>query len=233
MIDAEWPERHDCALLTSKGYASRAAKDLLDLLGDSDEPLTIFCIHDADGPCTMIYQTLQEATRARPRRKVEIINLGLDPAEAIEMGLPIEPAVRESGRRVPVAEYIDDEWREWLQTQLIELDAMTTPMFLDWLDEKIEPYDTGKLIPPDDVLADRLRNDTRDIIHQRLTAEAILAARVCVPIRRSKKPFSSWARAPTARAPICGLSPLLSASGISLTCLFTSWSLTSLRRPDW
>ncbi len=30
---AKWPERHDCALLTSKGFASRAARDLLDLLG--------------------------------------------------------------------------------------------------------------------------------------------------------------------------------------------------------
>ena len=62
MIGAKWPERHDCALLTSKGYASRAARDVLDLLGDTDEPLTFYCLHDADGPGTMIYQTLQEGT---------------------------------------------------------------------------------------------------------------------------------------------------------------------------
>ena len=35
----EWPERHDCALLTSKGYASRAARDLIDRLGDSGEEI--------------------------------------------------------------------------------------------------------------------------------------------------------------------------------------------------
>ena len=87
LIDAQWPERHDCALLTSKGYASRAARDVLDLLGDGDEPLTFYCIHDADGPGTMIYQTLQEATKARPGRRVEIVNLGLEPGEALDMGL--------------------------------------------------------------------------------------------------------------------------------------------------
>ena len=74
---AQWPERHDCALMTGKGYASRAVRDLVDFLGDSDEPLTVFAAHDADAYGTMIYQTLQEATKARPRRRVEIVNLGL------------------------------------------------------------------------------------------------------------------------------------------------------------
>jgi hypothetical protein len=59
---AKWPERYDCALMTSKGFCTRAARDLLDLLADSNEPVRIFCIHDADASGTMIYQTLQEET---------------------------------------------------------------------------------------------------------------------------------------------------------------------------
>ena len=86
----KWPERHDCALLTSKGFASRAVRDLLDLLAVSDEPLTVFCIHDADASGSMIYQALQEETKARPRRRIKIINLGLEPWQAIEMGLDVE-----------------------------------------------------------------------------------------------------------------------------------------------
>ena len=70
---------------------------MLDLLGDGDEPLTFYCIHDADGPGTMIYQTLQEGTKARPGRRVEIVNLGLDPAEALDMGLPAEPLSEKEG----------------------------------------------------------------------------------------------------------------------------------------
>ena len=34
----------------------------------------------------MIYQTLQEATRARGARKIEIVNIGLEPWEAVAMG---------------------------------------------------------------------------------------------------------------------------------------------------
>ncbi len=176
LIDAHWPERHDCALLTSKGFASRAARDVLDLLGDGNEPVKFFCIHDADGPGTVIYQSLQEGTKARPGRRVEIINLGLDPAEALEMGLPVEP-VEKKARAVPVADYIEPKWREWLQEHRVELNAMDTPTFLAWLDAKMEPY-AGKLIPPQTVLAERLAVDVRGLIRQRLVDEAIRAARV-------------------------------------------------------
>jgi hypothetical protein len=112
LIDAKWPERNDCALLTSKGFASRAVRDLLDLLGETDEPITFYCVHDADGPGTMIYQALQEGTRARPRRIFKVVNLGLEPAEGREMELPVEPVERKNGRTVPVADYAANE-RDW------------------------------------------------------------------------------------------------------------------------
>ena len=177
LIDANWPERHDCALLTSKGYASRAARDVLDLLGEGDEPLTFYCLHDADGPGTMIYQTLQEGTRARPGRRVEIVNLGLEPGEAVDMGLPAEPVERKD-RAVPVADYVvDREWREWLQSNRVELNAMDSPTFLEWLDGKMEQAG-GKLVPPPVVLRQHLTSTARDLIQQALTREAIRAAHV-------------------------------------------------------
>ena len=176
LIDAQWPERHDCALLTSKGYASRAARDVLDLLGDGDEPLTFYCLHDADGPGTMIYQTLQEGTRARPGRRVEIVNLGLDPAEALDLELPAEK-IEGKGRAIPVADYLDDVWRNWLQTHRVELNAMDTPTFLEWLDGKMQQV-SGKLIPPPAVVADRLYGETRNLIRHRLVDEILLHARI-------------------------------------------------------
>ena len=62
-----WPERNDSAMMTSKGQPSRAARDLIDFIGETGEPVKILCLHDCDAAGTLIYQTLQEATRARPR----------------------------------------------------------------------------------------------------------------------------------------------------------------------
>lgn len=145
------PEKYDMALLTSKGYASRAVKDLLDALGEnSEEEITFFCIHDADAYGTTIYDTLQNETKARPGRKVKIINLGLDPEEAVSMGLEIEKV--EKSRRKGVANYIDSKWEYWLQEYRVELNAMSTPQFLTWLEGKIRLYDKGKVIPPETVM---------------------------------------------------------------------------------
>jgi hypothetical protein len=166
--DARWPERHDTALLTSKGFASRAARDLLDLLGDHDEEVTLFCIHDADGSGTLIYETLQEGTAARPGRRVKVINLGLEPREAREMGLAVETFER-AARAVPVAGYVDDDEREWLQTHRIELNAMTTDQFLDWLDRKFEQYDAGRLVPP----VSAARTELRECVERRARQELV------------------------------------------------------------
>jgi len=168
-----WPERHDCALLTSKGQATRAAKDLLDLLGETDEELTFFCVHDADAYGTLIYQALQEGTRTRPGRKVKIVNLGLEPWEGIEMGLQVE-AVTTEKRRHPVGAYIPPEWETWLQHQRIELNAMPTDVFLDWLDRKMTEHGDGKLIPPSGVLRAALATGVQESLRRGLT-ERILA----------------------------------------------------------
>src|SRR5262249_36119713 len=104
-----------------------------------------FCAHDADAYGTMIYQTFQEATKARGARKIRIINLGLEPWEAVEMGLEVEDV--DAGERLkPVADYVRERedgecWEPWLQTNRVELNAMTTPQFIEWLDGKLADYD--------------------------------------------------------------------------------------------
>jgi len=167
--EAKWPERHDCALVTSKGFASRAARDVIDLLGDSGEGLLFFCIHDADASGTLIYQSLMEATKARPERRVEILNLGLEPEEGRRMGLQVEKP-EETKRAKPVAEYVSEEDKEWLQDSRIELNAMDTPRFISWLDEKMEQFGQGKLIPPIEILTKELREGTELVVRETITA---------------------------------------------------------------
>jgi hypothetical protein len=154
---------------------------VIDLLGETDEDLTFYCIHDADAAGTMIYQGLQEATRARPARKVRIINLGLEAPEATEMDLEVEKIVREKEYAEktwrPVADYVEDDWAEWYQDHRIELNAMTSRQFLDWLDAKFEDQ-VGKLIPPAEVAADHLERCVRAKLERSIIDELIREARV-------------------------------------------------------
>lgn len=173
-----WPERNDCALLTSKGFASRAASDLLNLMGDTQEEITFFCIHDADAYGTSIFQALQNSAESRGNGTVHVVNLGLEPDEALAMGL--SPERVESKRETHgVADYVTDpKWRKWLQTNRIELNAMTTPQLLEWLDRKLAPWHNGKIVPPVPVLSDTLTNDVRNLFRAELTEKALREARV-------------------------------------------------------
>lgn len=182
--DAKWPERHDCALMTSKGFSSRAARDVIDLLGDTDEDLWFFSLHDADAYGTLIHQSLTEGTKARPARNVHIVNLGLEPEEGIAMGLQIEDVIRETDKSAPVADYVEQPWRSWLQTKRIELNAMTTPQFLEWLDRKFEPY-AGKVIPPTGELTTQLRTDVRNHLERRITARVLQEAKVASQVQNA------------------------------------------------
>ena len=98
---------------------------------------------------------------------------------------------REDKRRKPVADYVRDRvtqshdgetWEEWLQTHRVELNAMTTPQFIAWLDGKMAAHD-GKLIPPSDVLeaelAERIENKVRAALTERILREAGLDESGC------------------------------------------------------
>jgi hypothetical protein len=176
---AKWPEQFDCALCSSKGFATRAARNLIRLLKDSPELIVIFVIHDADGPGTVIYEALRQALEPHG---IEVINLGLDPAEARDMGLSVEP-VSPKKKRVPVAEYVPLSDRKWLQHYRVELNAMTTPQFLEWLKAKVAAYFRSKgispkVIPPAEVIAERLEQEARTEIERRIIDEVMKAANI-------------------------------------------------------
>ena len=194
--DNRWPERHDCAVMSSKGYTTRAARDLVDKLAEHDEPCTIYCVHDADAFGTMIYQTFQEETKARGARKIRIVNLGLEPWEAVEAGLEVEDVER-AEKRKPIAKYVLDRddgeyWEEWLQTHRVELNAMTTPEFIEWLDNKMAEHEDAKLIPPPKVLTaeldEKLEAKVRAILTEIILREAGLDNRVAETISTIRRP---------------------------------------------
>jgi hypothetical protein len=193
---AGWPERHDCALMSSKGFSTRAARDLIDKVAAYDEPCTIFCVHDADAYGTMIFQTLQNETKARGARKVRVVNLGLEPWEAVDDGLEIEN-VDKGDKHKPVADYVleqedGDYWDEWLQTHRVELNAMTTPQFIDWLSHKMEVQGGDKLVPPATVmkaeLEEHLEQIVRTMVTERILREAGLENQIRGALNKIKRP---------------------------------------------
>src|SRR5262249_43835693 len=170
-------------------------------LAEHDEPVTVFCVHDADAHGTTIYETFQEATKARGARKIRVINLGLEPWEAIALGLEVEE-IEPGKKRRPVADYVlerDDlapdgqPWEEWLQTHRIELNAMTTPQFIAWLDDKLAGY--SKLIPPPDILTAelnaRVEEKVRDAVIERILHEANADAQVAAALANIEMPDST------------------------------------------
>ena len=196
--EVRWPELHDCAVMSSKGFSTRAARDLIDKLAEHDEPVQVFCVHDADAAGTMIYQTLQEETRARGARKIQIINLGLEPWEAISMDLEVE-TVKAGDRRKPVADYAingsEGDWEEWLQTHRVELNAMTTPAFIAWLNAKMATHAVGKLVPPAEVLTaelnQRVEQKVRATLTERILREAGLDRQVDATVAAIKQPSAA------------------------------------------
>jgi hypothetical protein len=194
-----WLDRHDCTVMSSKGFTTRAAKDLIDKLAEHDEPVEVFCVHDADAAGGMIYQTLQEATKARGARKIKIVNLGLEPWEAIAMGLEVEDVER-AKRDQAVADYVkarddDEDWQEWLQTHRIELNAMTTRRFIEWLDSKMAEHGCGKLVPPADVITAELRSTIKEklraAITDRILREAGIDDQVAAAIAAIEEPSAA------------------------------------------
>ena len=163
---ARWDERHDAFLTSAKGFTTRAARDLIDKIADTTEPVKVFSVHDGDWAGTLIQHTLQNATLARAARKIEIIDLGLQPWEGVILGLSVERVptnYNKNGelRRYPVGEYVrartdqapaGETWEGWLQHSRVELNAFTSAQLIEWLDRNMAEHNVGKLIPPDDIL---------------------------------------------------------------------------------
>ncbi len=172
--------------MSAKGQSTRAAKDLIDMLETTGEPVRVFCLHDADAAGTMIYQSLQGETIARPRRRVDIVNLGLEPWEAREMGLEDEPVEKVKARR-PVAEYVKargEGWDAWLQSRRYELDSIPPDQFVPWLDAKMAEHDATKAVPNNETLGDEISQRVAAALRDTLRAELMDKRRIDAQLRR-------------------------------------------------
>src|SRR5260221_8641380 len=211
--ESGFAERWDCFLLSSSGFTTRALKDLIDYIGETarTEPVRIFAMIDADAHGSVIFQTLVQETKARGARNIEITNLGLFPWEGLADGLQHETDLIEQARkkdrsprvrRAKVADYVlerdrqnrrngnpnnEPRWEEWLQDNRIELNAMTSPQRVAWVERKFSEAGVKKVIPPEQIALDELSKKVREEIEAQVTSEALRDKRTWISQETAKR----------------------------------------------
>jgi hypothetical protein len=161
---AQIQDRYDLALMSTKGMTVTAARHLVEAL--SLAGVTILVLHDFDKSGIEILDKFTSNTR-RYRYTVTptVIDLGLRLEDALAMGLESEPVTYETdvNPRVRLRECgaTEAECRFLVQGgysknwhgERVELNAMTSQQFLDWLEQKLRDAGVAKVIPEQESLA--------------------------------------------------------------------------------
>lgn len=157
----QFAERHDAAVLSTKGVSTGAACKLVHELHAAGVP--VFVVRDFDLAGFKIVRTLRKGTRRAPGTPV--IDLGLRLADVETLGLQREQVsynqradprryLRECGATEAEADVLvtpGDYWRGW-SGERVELNAMTSPQFIAWLEGKLAEHEVKKVRPEGDVL---------------------------------------------------------------------------------
>ncbi len=158
-------ERYDMAVILGQGYAAEAARNLL---ANISEDTTIFVLHDADPAGYNIARTLGEATARMPNHNIDVIDLGLTVADAIELDLQTETFTRD--RKLPAQLELTPEEENWFSGQesgwdskgnpnewtgtRVELNAFSSPDLVAYIEKGLARHGAiEKVVPPADVLA--------------------------------------------------------------------------------
>lgn len=158
-------QRYDMALMTAKGFATRAAKQLLS--SASGEDITILAAHDADISGYEIARTLESETRTTRGMYIDVIDLGLTVKEALDMGLEAEGVVIQKKPSYALLDRLSLQEKEFLlgvrygygtwHGKRVELNAMATDQLISWLEGRLKELGLQtKVLPPPQVVEDEL-----------------------------------------------------------------------------
>ena len=174
------PERYDLAIMSTEGMSVVAARKLIDRLTDKVDH--IFVLRDFDVSGFSILGTLGTDSRRYSfdndvSRKIVDLGLRLEDVEA--MGLEAETVKVENrqARRARLREHgATKEEIEFLvpsdedeDCRRVELNAMTSPQLVEFVERKLDQYMVAKVVPEDDVI----QAHARRLIERTLTGMAI------------------------------------------------------------
>jgi hypothetical protein len=163
-------EKFDLAIMSTKGVSVTAARTLVDeMCADHDIPLLL--LHDFDKAGFSIAGTLQRDTRRYEfQNSIVVVDLGLSLADVEAMGLESEcqhhpkanrsaliANLRENGASDAEIEFMFQDFDATRSTRRVELNAMTSPQFISFVERKLKEHDVGKIVPDKEELADAYR----------------------------------------------------------------------------
>ena len=151
-------QKYDIAIMSTKGMSVTAARQLVEEL--TLQGVTTLVAHDCDKWGFTICHTLQTNTkRFRFSVKPKVVCLGLRLSDAEAMGLDSEPVhyskfcykrvLLEAGATDAEAAFMAGTSRDG---ERIELNAMDSQQFIDWLEEKLQENGVTKVVPTRETL---------------------------------------------------------------------------------
>jgi DNA topoisomerase VI subunit B len=176
---ADFAGRYDLAIMSTKGMSVTAARQLAERF--AEENVTILVLHDFDTWGFSILHTLRNDTRRfRFKTKPSVIDLGLRLRDVEAMQLQDEEVVyrgkKDPRERLRQNRDVTDEecaflvggrrGSHWVGRR-VELNAMTSPVFIECLERKLDEHGVSKLVP---------RHDVLDQAYRRAVTTAILEA---------------------------------------------------------
>jgi hypothetical protein len=158
-------ERFDIAIMSTKGMSVTAARRLIDDL--SQRGVTILVLRDFDRSGFSIVHTMHtDSRRYKYRSRPKIIDLGLRLQDVRALRLPSEPVeyrnakkdprirLRECGATPAECKFlVDDRGTGAWQGRRVELNALTSPRWVAFVERKLVRAGVRKLVPSDEVLA--------------------------------------------------------------------------------
>jgi DNA topoisomerase VI subunit B len=184
LATAHIAERFDVAIMSTKGMSVTAARRLVDEL--SFHGVTILVVHDFDKSAFSILQTLQsDSRRYKFKNAPKVVDLGLRLADVREMNLQSEPVpyqskvdprenLRQNGATEDECNFLVERnvgKSTWLGKR-VELNALTSPQFITWLETKLIAVGCAKFVPDDAAIIAAFKRAVRLKELERLSLEA-------------------------------------------------------------
>jgi hypothetical protein len=176
---AQIAEVFDIGIMSTKGMSVTAARMLIDGLARAGIG-RVFVLHDFDVSGFSIFGTLGTSSRRyRFANPVEIVDPGLRLADIQSLGLDPEPSPSRADQQATWDKRQDTLRRHgvsereirFLRGERVELNAMTSRQFVDFVTSKLEGYGVRKLVPERDALDQHARRVvTRALANRRLDA---------------------------------------------------------------